>query len=158
MFRIIITGLFFLASLNTFANTSGQQWKRTQLSDAKHFETTLICRSPPEVGSFQRCQLKITNLVIESDTQQPTQISRVVKNAQVSIEGGMPAHHHGLPSSPIVSWSESDNAYLIKGLKFSMPGEWFLRFYINDLNNSDKKVVKESSMVTRDKVSFKFSI
>jgi hypothetical protein len=49
--------------------------------------------------------------------------------AQVTVGGGMPAHGHGLPTSPIASVFD-DGTFVVKGLKFSMPGGWIVVFDI----------------------------
>lgn len=119
------------------------QWEMKQLSKDKHFNVKLVCSSAPSVGSFQDCQLHIDTLkkAPKEGKKHP------LKNATIVLEGGMPAHQHGLPTSPVVSWLATDNHYQIKGLKFSMPGDWFLRFHIK---NSDSSLV--------DQVEFDFSI
>ena len=104
------------------------QWEMEQQSKDKYFDVKLVCSSTPSVGSFQDCQLSI----IQSLKNNKKMV--FIEKAKILLEGGMPAHHHGLPTSPVVSWSVTENVYKIKGLKFSMPGDWFLRFHIK---NSD---------------------
>jgi hypothetical protein len=40
------------------------------------------------------------------------------------LDGGMPQHGHGLPSSPAVTQALGDGHYLLEGMKFNMPGWW----------------------------------
>jgi hypothetical protein len=54
-----------------------------------------------------------------------------VDDAQIKIDGGMPDHNHGLPTSPQVTEHLSDGRYRIDGVKFSMTGWWELRFDIS---------------------------
>lgn len=49
--------------------------------------------------------------------------------ASVRVSGGMAMHGHGLPTSPVVEELGGGN-YVIKGLKFSMDGEWQLRLSV----------------------------
>ena len=46
-----------------------------------------------------------------------------VNGATITVAGGMPAHAHGLPTTPQVR-SLGAGRYLIEGLKFHMPGAW----------------------------------
>lgn len=54
-----------------------------------------------------------------------------VEGATVGIDGGMPAHRHGLPTRPQVTAELGDGRYRIEGLKFSMSGRWELRFDVS---------------------------
>ncbi|MGO9951981.1 MAG: FixH family protein [Dissulfurispiraceae bacterium] len=53
-----------------------------------------------------------------------------VKNAEVTVSGGMPEHGHGLPTMPQVAESAVPGDYVLQGLKFSMPGWWVMTFKI----------------------------
>jgi hypothetical protein len=46
-----------------------------------------------------------------------------VEGADIEVSGLMPAHGHGLPTSPEVT-PEEGGIYLIEGMEFSMPGYW----------------------------------
>jgi len=60
-----------------------------------------------------------------------------VVDAKISIEGGMPAHGHGLPTRPQVTKNLGQGNYLIEGLKFSMPGRWVVTFIISSGGKTD---------------------
>ena len=47
-----------------------------------------------------------------------------VKHADISIDGGMPQHGHGLPTLPQVTGELGGGRYQIEGMKFNMPGWW----------------------------------
>jgi hypothetical protein len=47
-----------------------------------------------------------------------------LENAQVSIDGGMPAHEHGLPTAPVVTGYVGNGDYRVEGLRFHMQGAW----------------------------------
>ena len=51
------------------------------------------------------------------------------------VEGGMEAHGHALPTSPVIEKSGDSGAYQIRGLKFQMPGQWFVE--IKELEQSE---------------------
>jgi hypothetical protein len=54
---------------------------------------------------------------------------RPVDGATITVEGGMPAHAHGLPTTPQVK-GLGQGRYLVEGLKFHMPGAWVVGFRI----------------------------
>lgn len=53
------------------------------------------------------------------------------EGASISIDGGMPAHRHGLPTQPQVTADLGGGRYRVEGLKFSMGGRWELRFDVS---------------------------
>lgn len=61
-------------------------------------------------------------------------------NAVINISGGMPGHGHGLPTSP-VAVEVGSGLYQIKGLKFTMGGEWVLLLDIMQGNTADQIVI-----------------
>jgi hypothetical protein len=55
-----------------------------------------------------------------------------VTSAAVTVDGGMPAHHHGLPTAPRATPGAAAGDYVINGVKFSMPGWWVLKLDVRD--------------------------
>jgi hypothetical protein len=49
---------------------------------------------------------------------------RAIDDAQISIDGGMPQHGHGLPTRPRVTGNLGDGIYEIDGARFNMGGWW----------------------------------
>ena len=49
---------------------------------------------------------------------------RAIDEAQISIDGGMPQHGHGLPTRPRVTRNLGDGLYEIEGVRFNMGGWW----------------------------------
>ena len=47
-----------------------------------------------------------------------------VENAQISVEGGMPEHDHGLPTRPRVTEELGGGDYRLEGMRFHMRGYW----------------------------------
>jgi len=66
-----------------------------------------------------------------------------LSKANITIDGGMPGHGHGLPTSPIISEVE-DGIYVINGLKFTMPGLWQIVLLIEKSGMTDVTVLKFS--------------
>ena len=55
---------------------------------------------------------------------------RSIDEAQISIDGGMPQHGHGLPTRPRVTRSVGDGIYEIEGVRFNMGGWWEFKLAI----------------------------
>ena len=61
-----------------------------------------------------------------------------VTDAEIEVSGGMPAHGHGLQSTPKVTKNFGNGTYLIEGIKFFMPGQWVMNFVIKADGKEDK--------------------
>ncbi len=62
---------------------------------------------------------------------------QAVEQAIVTIDGGMPAHNHGLPTQPVAT-ELGNGEYLVDGIKFSMTGEWEMWIFIQTESVVDK--------------------
>ena len=62
---------------------------------------------------------------------------RAIDEAQISIEGGMPQHGHGLPTRPRVTRSAGDGNYEIEGVRFNMGGWWQFKVAIAGSRGAD---------------------
>ena len=60
-----------------------------------------------------------------------------VEDAQITVDGGMPAHGHGLPTQPQVTQNLGNGDYLLEGVRFQMPGAWVMRFDVAADGQSD---------------------
>jgi len=65
-----------------------------------------------------------------------------LENAKIYIHGGMPIHRHGFPVTPRVKKYLGNGNYLIKGVKFSMMGEWEMRLNIKEKTQRDRAVFR----------------
>ncbi len=119
--------ILLLWSLSVSSYAFSEHWKIENTSENKRYEASLSCSEAPKVGSFQNCWLRLTDQ------------GKSVDNATINIGGGMPKHQHGLPTMPKVLWSPEHKYYQIKGLKFSMPGKWILRFLITFPDNAEQE-------------------
>lgn len=61
-----------------------------------------------------------------------------VTGARLAVGGGMPQHGHGFPTKPRVTREVGNGAYLLEGMKFSMPGWWDIRFNIQGTQGEDR--------------------
>lgn len=62
---------------------------------------------------------------------------RPLEGAQISVDGRMPAHGHGLPTQPQVTADLGGGDYRVEGLRFQMNGEWQVDFTIQAGGLSD---------------------
>ncbi|MBF9232443.1 FixH family protein [Microvirga alba] len=60
-----------------------------------------------------------------------------VKAAKIGINGGMPQHGHGLPTSPQMTADLGGGRYRIEGMKFNMRGWWTLDLAIDGPKGTD---------------------
>ena len=61
-----------------------------------------------------------------------------LSDLNITINGDMPGHNHGLPTSPKVVKSEVAGQYLVKGMKFQMPGWWVITFDVEREGETDQ--------------------
>ena len=88
----------------------------------------------PENGPLQMGALHSWLLTLKSAAGAP------VDDARITIDGGMPQHGHGLPTSPAVSANLGGGKYRVDGVKFTMSGWWELRFAITAAAGGDNVV------------------
>ena len=55
---------------------------------------------------------------------------RPVDRAEITVDGGMPEHGHGLPTRPRVTRHLGDGTYEVEGVRFNMGGWWEFRLAI----------------------------
>jgi hypothetical protein len=64
-------------------------------------------------------------LIIETAAGEP------VTEAEISIDGDMPEHGHGMPTKPRVARNLGGGVYAVEGMKFQMPGWWVVYLRIS---------------------------
>lgn len=60
-----------------------------------------------------------------------------IEDAEVQIDGGMPQHNHGFPTTPQVTENLGQGDYLVEGIRFNMTGWWEMKFDIAANGQSD---------------------
>jgi hypothetical protein len=55
---------------------------------------------------------------------------RPVESAEITVDGGMPQHGHGLPTKPRVTRHLGGGVYEVEGMKFNMGGWWTMTFRV----------------------------
>jgi len=68
--------------------------------------------------------------------------SGFVTGADITVQGGMPEHDHGLPTQPQVTEEISPGKYLIEGIRFHMPGAWIMEFTIQNNNDTTEAILE----------------
>lgn len=104
------------------------KWPQVIMSQQGLYRLTLS----PAPGKIPMRRLHSWHLHIEDTLGAP------VSGARIHIDGGMPAHGHGLPSLPKVSVLSGEGDYMIAGMKFTMGGEWQLRLVIIHQQQPDR--------------------
>ena len=86
----------------------------SQPSHANEFIVTYTTPDgPPEIN-----RMHSWILYVESDSGDP------IEGADIEVDGGMPAHNHGLPTQPRVTEDLGDGYYRLDGVRFHMSGDW----------------------------------
>ena len=100
----------------------------SKLSRHKHYKVSITAR--PRKVAINVMHSWILDIVMPD--------GRPVKGANVTVDGGMPNHGHGLPTSPRITKQLGDGRYLVEGMKFNMAGWWQLRFGIESGHHKDR--------------------
>jgi hypothetical protein len=126
---ILVGGIWCTLMMRTMAdeNTppSDLDVSRTHLSAQGLFRGSYT----PSLDPITIDRLHPWILHIETADGQP------LENAIITVHGDMPGHGHGLPTKPIVSQYRGNGDYLVEGMKFQMPGWWYVTF---DISAGDK--------------------
>ena len=85
----------------------------------------------PEAREIKQGVLHAWILTVKRSDGQP------VDDARITVDGGMPEHNHGLPTSPEVTQHLAEGRYRVEGMKFSMSGWWELKFDISAAAGTD---------------------
>jgi hypothetical protein len=99
----------------------------TRLSEGGSYQVSLASNLDP----LDINQIHSWTLTVESPEGQP------IENAEITVDGGMPHHDHGFPTSPQVTQELGDGEYLVEGVKFNMAGWWEMSFDIAADGQSD---------------------
>ncbi len=64
-----------------------------------------------------------------------------VTGARIKVDGGMPAHDHGLPTRPRVTEELGDGDYRLDGLRFHMGGYWEIVVEVTTKSGTETVVI-----------------
>jgi hypothetical protein len=65
-----------------------------------------------------------------------------VEDATIAVTGNMPAHAHGMPTSPQVTANLGGGNYTVEGMQFQMGGEWEVIFNVSSGTQTDDVVFR----------------
>lgn len=135
-YLLVVAGLavFTVAALGAIWMGSppppGPDLSRSRISSNGLFAAEIA----PEAGEPKQGELHAWVLTLKS----PQGVA--VEGATIKVGGGMPAHAHGLPTSPEATAYLGEGRYRIDGVKFSMSGLWELRFKVAAPAGADEVV------------------
>lgn len=131
---VILGGLaiVYAISMGTMMSRMGGapsdlDYSSTQESDNGLFRVSYTAST----GTIPVNQMHEWTLHVESADGTP------VENATITVDGDMPQHGHGLPTSPRVTEYLGNGNYLVEGLKFQMGGWWLVDFTISSNGQTD---------------------
>ncbi|MCC0044543.1 MAG: FixH family protein [Brucellaceae bacterium] len=115
---LIVVGWFFLAGRH--APQGEVDLSRSKSSDKGGYEVSIEPEQEPVAQGPLHAWLAHVKLADGTP----------VVDARITIDGGMPAHGHGLPTVPSAEHI-GDGVYRIDGVRFNMGGLWELRLVID---------------------------
>ena len=116
---------------------NGENNRIEKFSEEKKYKVSLYTENFP----LPTGKIHTWTLDVKTPDGQP------VENVKIYVHGGMPVHQHGFPTSPRITEYLGNGRYLVDGVKFSMVGDWEMRFNI-----------KEEKKNKRDRVIFNIKI
>jgi len=102
-------------------------YSTTRLSDQGVYTVSYTASS----GTVPVNQMHRWTLHVESADGLP------VEGADITVDGDMPQHGHGLPTRPRVTRDLGGGDYLVEGMKFHMGGWWVMDFTITANGQQD---------------------
>ena len=114
--QLILAGAIGLTPLPCSAATARQDLPQVQATERAQFHVRVQSETIP----IPQRRIHAWRIHIADASGQP------VSGAIVRVSGGMPEHHHGLPTQPTVTVSATPGDYLMSGVRFSMRGRWVL--------------------------------
>jgi hypothetical protein len=125
---LLLISVIFMVVMMTINPVPGDlDTSTTRSSDNGLFKVSYT----PASGTVPVNQMHQWTLHVETADGQP------VENATITLDGDMPQHGHGLPTSPQVTEYLGNGDYLVEGLRFQMGGWWVMDFAITAVGQSD---------------------
>ena len=118
--------IFVLCAPDTLAQDD-ESW----VSDAGHFKVSFVSELDPLTIN------KIHSWVLHVEDDN----GEAITDAEISVNGGMPEHNHGLPTVPEVAATLENGDYKIEGMRFHMRGYWEIRILIDGGTISDSVTI-----------------
>ena len=125
--RLLLVGATALGLSNDASPTDVDEWNSARSLYQLGVESSL---DPIEINRMHSWVLHV-----RSDGEP-------VEGARFVIDGGMPAHDHGLPTQPRVTAELGQGRYRLEGLRFHMHGNWEITIEISAAGKTDTVVVE----------------
>ena len=90
-----------------------------RVSENGMYTAMLMPAEPPRARKMQSFMVVVTDASMHP-----------IDNANITIDGGMPQHGHGLPTTPRVTGNTGGGVYDIDGVRFNMGGWWEFKVII----------------------------
>jgi hypothetical protein len=130
MVRTSLLSLLFVSALGLSACVSpptGLDVTLKRPTVQKHYQAEIRpLEEPIALNKLHAWEIRLT---------QPS--GQPVTGAKIAVDGGMPQHHHGLPTQPRVTKELGDGRYLVEGMKFSMSGWWEIKLKVEGAQGID---------------------
>jgi hypothetical protein len=98
---------------------------RVQTSENGTFVATV------EPGAIVIGKAQAWTIAIETADGKPVALEAI------SLDGGMPAHGHGLPTAPEVTRALGNGRFAVENMLFSMPGWWVVKIHVDTTAGTD---------------------
>ena len=105
-------------------------YSRTRMSAAGTYRATIR----PQGDTIPQGKLHRWILHVETPNGAP------IDACQITVDGGMPQHGHGLPTKPVVTRDLGNGDHLVEGMKFNMGGWWVVKFRVSSAAGQDTVV------------------
>ena len=127
LFSTMLAGVMLVAGLCTLSVAADKAEGHAVTSDKGLYRVSYASRvDPVPLNTIHAWEIEVR------DAQ-----GKPVTGARIGIDGGMPAHGHGLPTKPRMTQELGGGSYLVDGLKFQMPGEWVIDLAITADSGTD---------------------
>lgn len=118
-------GAYTLIRMNTLP--PNLDYSTTRVSEQDLFRGSWVSQLEP----IEINQIHTWTIHVETPDGEP------LDSAQITVDGGMPQHGHGLPTQPQVTTYLGNGDYRVEGMKFQMTGWWVVNFHITANDESD---------------------
>ena len=105
-------------------------YSRTRMSEGGRYRAAI----KPQGDSIPQGKLHRWVLHLETASGAP------VDACEITVDGGMPQHGHGLPTKPRVTRDLGNGDHLVDGMKFNMGGWWVVKFRVASTTGTDSVV------------------
>lgn len=124
---VLLAGAGFVAVSMATTAPADLDYSLSHLSDSGTYQVSLTPDlDPVPVGQMHAWTASVSTPDGDS-----------LQDVEISFDGGMPQHGHGLPTQPQVTGRTRDGAFVIEGVKFNMPGWWEIKLHVEGPDGSD---------------------